>query len=65
MTFLLQIFGLRHSVLSVQMSVRAEKEYQRCPFVAVVANCQLPVTDSVNTAAGAEHLGACLVYSQR
>ena len=58
MIFLPQVFGLRHSVLSVQMSVREEKEKQRRPFVPVVANCQLPV----NTAA---RISGCLVYSQR
>ena len=56
--FLLQIFGLRHSVLSVQMSVREEKEKQRRPFVSVVANCQLPVNTAARTS-------GCLVYSQR
>ena len=58
MTLLLRVFGLRHIVLSVQMSVREEKEKQRRPFVSVVANCQLPVNTAARTS-------GCLVYSQR
>ena len=70
MTFLLQLFGLRHSVLSVQMSVREEKEKQRRPFVSVLANCQVPVNtvntfNTVNTAVVAEHLGAWFTASAK
>ena len=67
MTFLLHIFGLRHGVLSVQMSVREEKEKQRRPFVSVFANCQVPVNtvNTFNTAVGAEHLGAWFTASAK
>ena len=46
------------------MSVREEKEKQRRPFVSVLANCKVPV-NTVNTAVGAEHLGAWFTASAK